>query len=59
MRTTVKLDPKSVAKKPEPTATPSAAKPYRTKARPLGQRKGFRYDNVSELIAVAEGEDHP
>lgn len=37
---------------------PPAAKPYRTKPRPMGLRQGFSYDNVSELIARAEGEDH-
>jgi hypothetical protein len=35
------------------------AKPYRTKARPMGLNPGYSYDNVSELLAVAEGEDHP
>ena len=29
-------------------------KPYHTKARPLGLRQGFSYDNISELIAVGE-----
>ena len=38
--------------------SPPAAKPYRTKARPLGLRRGFSYDNISELLARAEGEDH-
>jgi hypothetical protein len=37
---------------------PPAAKPYKTKARPLGLRRGFSYDNISELLARAEGEDH-
>jgi hypothetical protein len=37
---------------------PPAAKAYRTKARPLGLRQGFSYDNISELIAAGEGEDH-
>ena len=37
---------------------PPAAKPYRTKARPLGLRQGFSYDNIAELLARAEGEDH-
>lgn len=37
---------------------PPAAKPYRTRARPLGLRTGFSYDNISELLARAEGEDH-
>jgi hypothetical protein len=37
---------------------PPRAKPYRTKPRPLGLRQGFSYDNISELLARAEGEDH-
>ncbi len=37
---------------------PPAAKPYRTNPRPMGLRRGFSYDNISELIASAEGEDH-
>jgi hypothetical protein len=37
---------------------PPAAKPYRTKPRPLGLRQGFSYDNIAELLARAEGEDH-
>ena len=37
---------------------PAAARPYHTKARPMGLRQGFSYDNVTELIARAEGEDH-
>lgn len=37
---------------------PAAAKPYRTKPRPLGLRAGFSYDNIAELLARAEGEDH-
>ena len=37
---------------------PPPAKPYRTRARPLGLREGFSYDNISELLARAEGEDH-
>jgi len=37
---------------------PPAAKPYRTKPRAMGLRRGFSYDNISELIASAEGEDH-
>ena len=38
---------------------PPAAKPYRTKSRPLGLRRGFSYDNVGELLARAEGENYP
>jgi len=37
---------------------PSAPKRYRTKPRPLGLRAGFSYDNIAELLARAEGEDH-
>jgi hypothetical protein len=37
---------------------PPASKPYRTKARPLGLRRGFSYDNIGELLARAEGEDY-
>lgn len=37
---------------------PAAARPYRTKARPLGLRQGFSYDNIADLLARAEGEDH-
>ena len=37
--------------------SPPAAKPYRTKPRLMGLRRGFSYDNISELIASAEGED--
>ncbi|MBA2433945.1 MAG: DUF2191 domain-containing protein [Verrucomicrobiota bacterium] len=38
--------------------SPPAAKRYRTKPRPMGLRQGFSYDNISELLACAEGEDH-
>ena len=37
---------------------PPPAKPYRTKPRPLGLRSGLNYDNIAELVARAEGEDH-
>ena len=37
---------------------PPRPKPYRTKARPLGLRLGLSYDNIAELLARAEGEDH-
>ena len=42
----------------EEVLKPPAAKPYRTKARPLGLRRGFNYDNIGELLARAEGENH-
>lgn len=29
--------------------------PYRTRPRPMGLRPGLSYDNVAELIALAEG----
>ena len=42
----------------EQVLAPQASKPYRTNARPLGLQQGFSYDNISELLARAEGEDH-
>ena len=38
---------------------PASAKPYRTKPRPLGLRRGLSYDNIGELLTRAEGEDYP
>ena len=37
---------------------PPQAKPYRSKPRPLGLRPGLSYDNISEVLARAEGEEH-
>ena len=37
---------------------PAPAKHYRTKPRPLGLRPGLSYDNIAELLARAEGDDH-
>lgn len=37
---------------------PAATKPYKTKPRPMGLQEGLSYDNISELLARAEGEDH-
>jgi hypothetical protein len=37
---------------------PPRARPYRTKGRPMGLRAGLSYDNVSELLAHAEGEEN-
>ena len=37
---------------------PPASKPYRTQPHPMGLRQGFSYDNIAELLARAEGEDH-
>jgi hypothetical protein len=42
----------------EEVLRPKAARPYTTKPRPMGLRQGFSYDNISELIAAGEGEDH-
>jgi hypothetical protein len=42
----------------EQVLRPPISKPYRTHARPLGQRRGLNYDNISELLARAEGEDY-
>ena len=42
----------------EQVANPPGAKPYRTRGRPMGLRQGLSYDNVAELLARAEGEDH-
>ena len=38
--------------------SPPRAKPYKTKARPLGLRPGYSYDNVGELLAQVEGENY-
>jgi hypothetical protein len=42
----------------EEVLNPPRAKPYRTKPRPMGLRRGFSYDSIAELLARAEGEDH-
>ena len=42
----------------EQVLNPPPAKPYRTDPRPMGLRRGFSYDNIAELLARAEGEDH-
>jgi len=36
---------------------PAVGKPYRTKPRPMGLRKGHSLDNIQELLAHLEGED--
>lgn len=36
---------------------PPATRPYHTRSYPMGLRSGLSYDNVSELLARAEGED--
>ena len=42
----------------EEVMSPPAAKPYRTKPHPMGLKPGLSYDNISELLAVAEDEGH-
>ena len=42
----------------EQVLNPKPARPFRTKPLPLGLRRGFNYDNTSELIAPGEGEDY-
>jgi len=37
--------------------SPKKSRPYRTKGRAMGLRKGLSYDNIHDLLAVAEGED--
>jgi len=37
---------------------PTRQRRYQTKARPLGVRPGINLDNIHELIAQVEGEDH-
>ena len=39
-------------------AHPRKIKPYRTKPKELGLKSGLSYDNIEELLAVVEGEDH-
>ena len=39
-------------------AEPVRARPYRTRPTPMGLRRGFSYDNIGELLARIEGEDH-
>lgn len=42
----------------EEILSPATAKPYCTKPHAMGLRRGFSYDNISELLAAAEGEEH-
>jgi len=37
---------------------PTITQPYRTKPYPLGLRAGRSLDNIQELLAQIEGEDH-
>jgi hypothetical protein len=42
----------------EEVLKPPTAKPFHTKALPMGLRRGFSYDNIGVLLARAEGEDY-
>ena len=42
----------------EEVMSPPAAKSYRTKPHPMGLKPGLSYDNIAELLAVAEDEAH-
>ncbi len=37
--------------------SPRKPQPYRTKGHAMGLRGGLSYDNIQELLAIAEGED--
>jgi hypothetical protein len=37
---------------------PQASRAYRTDPKPMGLKPGFSYDNISELLALTEGERH-
>ncbi len=37
--------------------SPKKSRPYQTKGHAMGLRKGLSYDNIHDLLAVAEGED--
>jgi len=37
---------------------PKASRKYRTKPIPMGLKPGISYDNISELLAISEGEKH-
>ena len=42
----------------EAVLVPEQPKTYRTEGIPMGLRKGLSYDNIAELLARTEGEDH-
>lgn len=42
----------------ETLSQPIPSIPYQTQARALGLKPGLSYDNIAELIAYADGEDH-
>ena len=37
---------------------PKKSSPFRTQGRAMGLRRGLSYDNVADLLSVAEQEDH-
>jgi hypothetical protein len=36
---------------------PKKSRPYHTQGHAMGLRKGLSYDNIQDLLAIAEGED--
>ena len=42
----------------EAVMQPAQARKYQTQGRPMGLRQGMSYDNIGELLALSEGEDH-
>ncbi len=42
----------------EQVLAPPAALPYRTEPRAMGLKPGLSYDDISELLAVSEGDKH-
>lgn len=42
----------------EKVVSPGEARDYRTKGRPMGVKPGLNYDNIAELLAFSEGEEH-
>jgi hypothetical protein len=42
----------------EVVVEPASTKPYHTQARKLGLKAGRSLDNINELLAQIEGEDH-
>jgi hypothetical protein len=39
-------------------SAPKPVRPYRTRARPLGLKRGLSYDNIAELLAQTDKEDY-
>lgn len=37
---------------------PPPSKPYKTQSHPMGLKPGLSYNNITELLALSEGDDH-